>query len=290
MIAWILATRPKTLSASVLPVLVGTFLAKSMIGQVDWSLAIFALFCALFIQIGTNLTNDALDFKKGADTTTRLGPIRVTQAGLIPFKHVLWAGFGAFGLAMLCGIPLIREGGWPLFVILTLCIVLSYLYTGGPYPLGYYGLGDLFVFLFYGLVTTLVVFALQTGYVNYPAILAGIQVGCLATALIGIANLRDINEDVLVGKRTLAVRLGLKGARIKITLLSLLPFALSLLWFQWGYSLAAGLPFLVLPLVHQNINALWTTDPSSEYNHFLARSSLAQLLFGILLAIGYGLK
>lgn len=283
--AWILATRPKTLTASLVPVLVGTLLARDAVTQIDWGIALFALLAAFCIQIATNFTNDALDFKKGADTEKRLGPMRVTQSGLLPMQQVLWVGFAAFGAALLFGIPLMIQGGWPIVLLLVISVLFSYLYTGGPYPLAYYGLGDLFVLLFYGLASTTAVYYLQTGTVEMIALLAGLQIGMLATVMIAINNLRDIEGDASVNKRTLAVRLGQKYAKWEITALIILPFLLNIGWLWMGYELAALLPLLTLPLAVKLTRSVLQTAPSRLYNTFLAWAALLHLAFGLLLAI-----
>ena len=149
---WLLAARPKTLAASVTPVLVGTALAFRDLATMLWQPFVFALLGAVFIQIGTNYVNDALDFRKGADTHTRLGPLRVTAAGLLSAEAVLRGAYICFFLAALCGIPLILRGGWPIAVIGIASIAAAYAYTGGPYPLAYHGLGEVFVMIFFGLV------------------------------------------------------------------------------------------------------------------------------------------
>ncbi len=241
---WILAARPKTLTASLAPVLVGTLLAKNDVDSLNWVLAAFALISAILIQIGINLINDALDFKKGADTKDRLGPIRVTQAGLLSFKHVLMGGFFCFALALLCGIPLILQGGWPVFIVLLICVINGYLYTGGPSPLAYSGLGDICVFIFFGLVLTCTVFYLQTGILDGQAWLAGTQMGLLGTVLIAINNLRDHMGDAKAQKKTLAVRFGPTFARLEITFLSFAPFFLGLLWIGYEAKWVAILPLL----------------------------------------------
>ena len=164
MTPWLLASRPKTLSAAVVPVLIGTALAPS---PIRWLMFACALLGALFIQIGTNLVNDALDFKRGADTHERLGPVRVTQAGLLSANAVLLGAYASFGFAALCGIPLIVRGGWPIIVIGVVSIVAAYAYTGGPYPLAYRGLGEIFVIAFFVVFInfffyfSLVIFALR---------------------------------------------------------------------------------------------------------------------------------
>lgn len=285
--AWILAARPKTLSASLAPILVGTSLSMTLVSSIDWSLPFFALIASLFIQIATNLINDALDFKKGSDTNRRLGPTRVTQSGLLSMKQVYWGGLIGFFLALVFSIPLFIKGGTPLMAVLLASVVAGYLYTGGPRPLAYHGLGEIFVIIFYGWVATAALFYLQTGHVNTAALLAGTQVGMLATVMIAINNFRDYAEDTSTNKRTLAVRFGPKFARIEITCMALIPFALNLLWLFYGFEHAALLPLLALPLAINLVMHIWKHNPGLCYNKFLAQGGLLQLGFGFLLSLGF---
>lgn len=288
--AWFIAARPKSLTASIIPVSVATLLAFAVKGQVDAWLSLWALLVAIFIQIGTNFVNDALDFKKGADTHARLGPKRLVQAGLASATTVLRAGFLCFAFALASGIPLVMAGGWPFLALLLISVLLGYLYTGGPYPLAYVGLGELFVILFFGFISTVAVFFLQTGAVSLSALVAGLQVGSLATVLIAINNLRDIEGDGKAHKRTLAVRFGRKFARREIAFFTLLPFVLGLYWAFIGNNLAALLPLFALPLAGHIVRFIWTTEPSEKYNSIFAKSGLLQLLFGIFLCIAFWLQ
>lgn len=284
--AWFLATRPRTLPVSLPPIIVGTTLAARQLEDLNWSLVFFTLLCSLAIQIGTNLVNDALDFKKGADAVGRLGPKRMTQEGLLSFDQVLKAGCFCFSLAFLFGIPLMLAGGWPLVMVLLASIACGYLYTGGPLPLAYTGISDFFVLLFFGWVNTGAVYYLQTGKVTYICFLAATQIGLLAIVPHAINNLRDHISDARVNKRTLAVRFGTQFARWEIIFLSVIPFALGLIWLQEKNIWMTLLPFLALPAIIGNLHAICQTEPSSEYNQFLAKSALCQLLFSCLLALG----
>ncbi|HEV2719789.1 MAG TPA: 1,4-dihydroxy-2-naphthoate octaprenyltransferase, partial [Thermoanaerobaculia bacterium] len=174
--AWLLAARPKTLAAAVVPVLVGVSLARFA----HWPSFVFALLGAIFIQIGTNYVNDALDYRKGADTHERLGPLRVTQAGLLSAEAVLRGAIVCFALAAICGVPLIARGGWPIVVIGVTSIAAAYAYTGGPYPLAYHGLGELFVMVFFGIVAVCGTYYLQVLRFDRDAVLAGVACGALA--------------------------------------------------------------------------------------------------------------
>ena len=283
---WCLAARPKTLPISFVPIMVGTAFAFGDLAMINWFISIMALLSSLLIQIGTNLTNDALDFKKGADREGRLGPQRVTQGGLLSIKAVLMGGFLSFALALLCGIPLIMIGGWPLFAVLLVSVLCGYLYTGGPYPLAYIGISGLFILLFFGWVSTMATYFLQTGTINFSIFLAGTQIGLLAIVPHDINNLRDCDSDARCNKRTLAVRFGPFAARMEITLLSLLPFLLGFLWIYQDKIWVAVLPLAALFPILKNLKSIWKTAPSKQYNQFLAISALSQLLFGLLLAMG----
>lgn len=285
--SWILATRPKTLTASAVPVLVATGLAFTVSPQLNLWISLFALLSSFCIQIGTNFINDALDFKKGADTAARLGPVRVTQSGLLSMQQVHLAGLLFFGLAIVFAVPLILRGGWPIAFLMSLSVVCGYGYTGGPKPLAYSGLGDLFVLLFFGLASTIAVYYLQTGFIDVRAVLAGTQIGLLATVLIAINNLRDCVEDSRTGKRTLVVRFGETFGRYEIALLAFLPFALGFLWIPLGYTLVTLLPFATLPIAVKVVKNIWSTPPSREYNKFLAMSALLHLAFGLMMCVGF---
>src|SRR5436190_21089721 len=188
--AWILAARPKTLSASVVPVLVGTALAYRV--SFVWLPFACALLGAIFVQIGTNLVNDALDFRRGADTSERLGPIRVTQAGLLGYDTVLRGAYVCFAAAGILGVPLILRGGWPIAIVGVASILAAYAYTGGPYPLAYHGMGELFVLVFFGFIAVAGSYYVQRLAVDPAAGIAGLAVGCLAVVLLAINNLRDV--------------------------------------------------------------------------------------------------
>lgn len=283
--SWLLAMRPKSMMAAIIPVLVGSALAPFELEQIKWGIVGLALLVACFLTIATNLLNDALDFKNGVDTPQRLGPKRVTQSGLIPYKQVMLTGSLFLLLAFLFALPLIARGGIMLLLALLVSMLCSYLYTGGPYPLKYVGLGELFVILFYGLVATVGSYYLQTERISGESILAGLQVGFLATVLIAINNLRDISEDSQAGKKTLAARFGLTFGRIEITLLILAPFALSIYWLLADRVLAFALPSVCLLIGINLIRQIWKHSPSKLYNRFFAESALLLTLFGFLLIL-----
>lgn len=284
---WLMAFRPKTLTACLVPIVVATALVKAMHLPIDGDVVLLALLASFFIQIGTNLVNDAVDFKKGADTEKRVGPQRVTQSGLFTYKQVMLGAAICFVLAVLCGIPLVIKGGTAILVIGILSVLMGYAYTMGPIPLAYFGLGDLFVILFFGLIAVMGVFYLHTHEWTFPAFWLGLQIGFHATVLIAINNLRDADQDRHVNKKTLAVRMGKSFARYEIAFLGLAPFVMNYHWWDVGFKAAALLPLLGLPLALLVIKNIFQTEPSSVYNKYLGQSALLHLVFGLLLSLGF---
>lgn len=284
--SWLLAFRPKTLTAAVVPILAATALAIYQGFAVEFWIPALALWISLLIQIGTNLINDAVDFEKGADTETRIGPVRVTQAGLISSRRVYQMAIFCFSLALLCGIPLVILGGWPIVVIGVASLIAGYSYTGGPFPLAYRGLGDLFVVLFFGVVATMGLFYLLTMRWELSAFVLGLQIGFHCAVLIAINNLRDMNGDRLVGKMTLPVRFGMGFARYQIAFLLLAPFLLNFYWLWLDATYAFALGFITLPLAFFLIHRVFTTPPSAAYNQYLGQSALVHLVFGVLTSVG----
>ncbi len=281
--SWILAARPKTLPAAIVPVWLGTMLAWYDSGTVSIWLAVATIVSTICIQIATNLFNDALDAQKGADTERRLGPVRVTASGKLPVRAVLLGGVGFCGLAALFGLPLIAARGPVILGIGVVSLLLAYAYTGGPYPLAYRGMGELFVILFFGFVATLGSYFVQTGQMAaMSGWMLALQVGLLSSALIAINNLRDAAEDATTGKRTLAVRWGTTFGRVEITLFCLLPLLLGFV--AWGFaSTVAWLPFGHLPVALIICRGVWTQPPSRAYNRFLALGGVQLLTFAVLL-------
>lgn len=284
--SWWLALRPKTLTAAVVPVVVGSSVAAIQAQGWQPQLSLFALLSTVFIQIATNFFNDALDHQKGADTAERLGPTRVTQAGLLSSRQVMIAGFLCLLIALLFGLPLVMQGGWPIVVIGLVSLVMAYAYTGGPFPLAYRGLGDLFVFLFFGLIAVGGMVFVHVGHWPMDAVIAGAQTGLLGTVLIAINNFRDHEQDLKVGKRTLAARFGPRFARFEIVFLLVTAYALSGWWLHEGHVWAAVLPFLSLPLAVKVARGVWRNEPSYLFNRFLGQAAGTQLVFGGLLAVG----
>jgi 1,4-dihydroxy-2-naphthoate octaprenyltransferase len=209
---WISAARPRTLPAAIAPVLAGSALAWRE-GMFKEPAALACLGFALLVQIGTNFANDYYDFVKGADTAERVGPRRAVASGLVAPAVMRVAMWIVFALAFAVGLTLLRHGGWPLLVVGVVSIASGVAYTGGPFPLGYHGLGDVFVFIFFGLVAVGVTFFVQAGHVSAEALLAGAAIGALATNILLVNNYRDVDTDAKAGKRTLVVRFGKSFAR-----------------------------------------------------------------------------
>lgn len=284
--SWFLAVRPKTLIAGIIPVLVGSFMPALPFAEVDWNVLVAALLVSILMTIGVNLVNDALDCKKGADTAQRIGPVRVTQSGLLSEQQVLGAAFFVLSLSLLAGFPLILKGGSPLLAFIVLSILFSYLYTGGPYPLSYHGLGEIFVILFYGFGAVLATYYLQAGTLTLDAFVGSLQMGLLATVMISINNLRDIVEDTQTEKKTLAVRFGIHFAKWEITILIVLPFLLNFYWYFAHDFLPFFLPSSALLIAVNLMRGIWKHEPSKLYNRFLGEASLLLALFGLLLTLG----
>lgn len=285
----LLAFRPKTLTAALVPCVAGTALVRAIGLTWDGWVLFYALMASFFIQIGTNLVNDAVDFKKGADTEKRIGPQRITQAGILSARQVMALGSLCFVLAVVCGVPLVMKGGWVIVGIGLVSVLMGYAYTAGPFPLAYLGLGDLFVILFFGLLAVMGVVFLNTGEWLIEAFILGLQIGLHATVLIAINNLRDRSGDVLVNKKTLAVRFGVKFSRWEIAALCFLPFLFNIYWWWEGYKIPALMSLLALPLAVKITKNVFSTEPSPAYNRFLGQAAGLHMAFGLLLAMGFAL-
>lgn len=282
---WWLAIRPKTLSISVAPVLVGTALAWGEQQGVSWLPMLAALLAAMLIQAGTNLHNDAADFERGADDSNRLGPPRVTAQGWMSAAAVRRGAALCFVLAFLLGIYLVWVGGWPILVLGLASIGAGLAYTGGPWPIAYSALGELFVFLFFGLAAVLGSYYLQTFSLSVPALIAAMAIGLFAAAVLLVNNYRDLDNDRRAGKRTLAVRIGRSAARIEYGLLLLSPFAL-LLPLQLASGGLAWLPLLLLPWAISLLKRFVRQAPGPAFNDLLAETARLQLAYALLLGLG----
>src|SRR6478736_2625037 len=284
---WVMAARLRTLPAAIAPVLVGTSLARTE-GTFRAGAFIAALLGAIFIQVGTNLSNDYSDARRGADTEDRLGPVRVTAGGLVPPRQVLIATYVAFGLAVLVGVYLVVTAGWQLLLVGAASILAGVLYTGGPRPYGYEGLGEVFVFLFFGVVAVVGSYFVQTEDLRWEAFALSVPVGLLAAAILLVNNIRDADTDRRAGKKTLAVRLGRDRARalfvacIAIAYLTVPVVAI----FGRGISPLVLLALLSLPLAIPLVRVVRERSDGPSLNEALARTGMLLALFSLLLSIG----
>ncbi|MCZ6674679.1 MAG: 1,4-dihydroxy-2-naphthoate polyprenyltransferase [Verrucomicrobia bacterium] len=282
---WLLASRPKTLPAAVAPVLVGTALAYHA-GTFYAVPAAVCLVFALLIQVATNFANDYYDFKKGADTSERVGPTRVVAAGLIQPASMKRVTGLTFAVAFCVGLGLIPFGGWWLLAVGIASIFCGYAYTAGPMPLAYVGLGDVFVMAFFGVVAVCCTFFVQAGYFTWEVFMASTAVGGLSTSLLVVNNLRDVDTDRLANKRTLAVRLGRSFSLWEYRIFVLwslvavvwMAFRLQDSWVQ--------LPLLTLPLVVSLWLGLGKANSGDDFNKLLAKTALLLVVYSLTLSIG----
>jgi len=281
-----MAARPRTLPAAVAPVLVGTALAATG-GTFKVLTFLAALIGALFIQVGTNLSNDYSDARRGADTEDRLGPVRVTAGGLVPPRQVLIATYVAFGVAVLAGSYLIATAGWELLLVGAASILAGVLYTGGPRPYGYEGLGEIFVFLFFGVVAVAGSYYAQVEQLDWEALVLAVPVGLLASAILVVNNVRDLETDRRAGKRTLAVRLGRERVRaLYAGMLALAFLTAPLPWVLGSLSPWLLLPWLAIPLAVPLVRTVRTRTDGPSLNGALAGTGQLQLAFCVLLSAG----
>ncbi|HZF47931.1 MAG TPA: 1,4-dihydroxy-2-naphthoate polyprenyltransferase [Polyangiaceae bacterium] len=286
--AWILACRPATLTAAIVPVLVGTAVAHAS-GGARLGPALAALAAAILIQIATNFANDVFDHEKGADTAERLGPTRATQAGLLTPRQVRAGMIASVALAIPAGLYLTSVAGLPIVIIGVASILSGIAYTAGPYPLGYHGLGDIFVFVFFGLVAVGGTAFVELGRLPPLALLAAVPVGALATAVLVVNNVRDRVTDERAGKRTLAVRFGRRAGEIEYAALLALAYASPFVAvFAFGRSLWSLLPLASLPIAVRLFRTLATTE-GRPLNACLAGTAKLLLVFGVLFSIGLAL-
>lgn len=287
--AWILAARPKTLTAAAAPVVVGTGVA-ALHGLASPLPAAAALVGSLLIQVATNLANDYYDFVRGGDTPERVGPMRVTQAGVLPPETVKAGMLASLGAALLVGVYLAWVGGWPIVLIGLASMACAVLYTGGPFPLAYHGLGDLFVFVFFGLVAVNGTTYVQAGSWPVDGLLAGVAMGALITDILVVNNLRDIPTDARAGKRTLAVRLGVRATRAEYALLLAVAFVVppvgvaALEWPTWTLA-----TLLVIPLAMAPLRRVLSFAEPRELLPALGQTSRVVAIYGLLLGLGLAL-
>lgn len=285
---WLLAARPKTLAAGLTPVLIGSAMAGAA-GHFHLAAALCAGLGALLIQIGTNFANDYFDFVKGTDTEARVGPTRATQAGLVPPRTMRVATVLVFALAFLPGAYLVYRGGWPFLAIGAISVACGVLYTGGPWPLGYLGLGDLFVLVFFGPVAVGGTYYVQALELPAAVLVAGLMPGLFSTAILTVNNLRDADTDVRTGKKTLAVRFGKPFARWEYLLSVLVAGIVVPVYLcvdaggHWA-ALAGCLALIpALPLIRN----VFTSEDGGVLNDTLAGTGKVLLLFSVLFSIGW---
>jgi 1,4-dihydroxy-2-naphthoate octaprenyltransferase len=285
---WLMAARPRTLPAAVAPVLVGTAAAVQWLGHLPrWGAFFAALVGSIFIQIGTNLANDYSDAKRGADSADRLGPVRVTSAGLVTPQRVMRATWIAFAVSVACGIYLATVAGIVIIVIGVLSIAAGVLYTGGPRPYGYAGLGEVFVFLFFGLVAVNGSYYVQLEHLDTLPLGLSISIGFLATAIIVVNNVRDIETDRRAGKMTSAVRMGRASAVLLYRLLVLGAFVVLPIALAAGE--ASALPMiglLALPLAIKPMRVMGTRSDGPALNGALAATGALLGVFSLLVTAG----
>ena len=284
---WALAARPRTLPAAIAPVLVGSALGLNERGDLRPLAFVAALVGSVFIQIGTNLANDYSDARRGADSEDRLGPVRVTAGGLLPPRRVLVGTYVAFGVAVAAGIYLAAVAGWQLLVVGALSIAAGVLYTGGPRPYGYVGLGELFVFLFFGLVAVNGSYYVQLERLDWLPFGLSLAIGFLATAILVVNNVRDIDTDRRAGKLTLAVRLGRQRTRnLYASLVAAAFVAVPVVLVAAGGPAWALLVLLATPLVHRPLTAVMTRTDGPALNGALTGTGALLAAFSLLLAVG----
>jgi 1,4-dihydroxy-2-naphthoate octaprenyltransferase len=281
---WVLASRLKTLTAAISPVLVGVSLAIHD-GEFQLFIAFMTLLAAVLIQIGANFANDVYDFLNGSDREDRLGPTRATQSGLIPPEDMKKGMWLVFALAICVGFYLASIGGWPIVWIGLASIASAIAYTGGPYPLGYHGWGDVFVFVFFGIIAVPGTYYLQSGFVSYDSILFGIPLGALSTAILIVNNLRDADTDIKSGKRTLAVRFGKTFVKIEYIIMMVVAFAIPIYILQFWDEFSLYIILFLLPISIRLIQSLYN-ETGISLNPVLVNTAQFLFHFSILLSIG----
>jgi len=281
--AWKLAVRLPTLTAAVAPVAVGTGAAIHH-GAFDLLPALAALAGAILLQIGANFANDVFDFKRGADTAERLGPPRATQMGLLTPREMLTGMWAVLGLATLVGVYLVYVGGWPILALGLASIAGAVIYTGGPWPIGYHALGDVFTFVFFGLVAVMGTYYVQAGELTGLALAAAIPVGCTVTMILVVNNLRDIGTDRSAGKTTLGVIMGDRGTRAWFLVLLGTAFAIPLVATFLGVPWAWLAVIAALPAARVPVRAILAGTEGRALNPVLKATARFNLVFGLLWA------
>jgi len=277
----LLAARPKTLPAAIVPVWAGCVLSWVMTGHLHTPLAVSTLIFAIAIQIATNLFNDVIDHRKGADTPRRLGPVRATASGMMTQRGVMSWAMAFIAIATAAGVILYLARGWPIIAIAIPSLFLTYGYTGGPFPLAYRGMGEVFVILFFGLAAVVGTVFIQTGGFPKEAFLLGAQIGCLSAVLISINNLRDREEDLSNNKLTLAARWGRRAGITIIALEMIIALVLASGWIPAGKPMLALSAAPILILSPRILSAVIRTRPNQTFNRYLALAGLQLLAFGL---------
>ncbi len=283
---WLSAARPQTLAAALIPVLVGAALAYQQ-NSLGWDVTLVALFCAFAIQIGTNFANDYFDHVKGADTPDRIGFERATSAGKVAPKVMLRATMLTMFIAFAAGLYLVWVGGWVILWIGILSLLFGVLYTGGPFPLGYNGLGDLFVFIFFGFVAVMGTTYVNTLEWSVVAFWASIPVGALCVNILVVNNLRDVEQDRVTGKKTLGVLLGEKALKTEYLVMLLLAYLVPLYFYHFlSYSIWIILPYLALPEAWRLMKQIRYHDDKRTLNATLENTARFMIIFGFLFSAG----
>ncbi len=283
--SWLIASRPRTLLAAFVPVMVGSAVAFNE-GKLNIIFSLAALICSVLIQIGTNFTNDLYDFLNGSDTVKRKGPRRVLASGLISVNEMKAAIIITFLAAFLLGLYLVYHGGIVILIIGVVSILAGLAYTAGPYPLAYNALGDIFVFMFFGIVGTVGTYFLHTKELSLISFISSIPVGALVTNILVINNYRDVDEDKVTGKRTLAVKFGKNFTRYQFTFLIVLSFLIPLVLFTFfNASIWIFLPYLTLPIAYKVISMIYTLD-GTQLNSTLELTARLSAIYGLLFSAG----
>lgn len=286
LINWIQAARPKTLTAAYTPVIIGASLAYLQ-DSLNLQVSLIALLCATLIQIGTNFANDYYDYKKGSDRADRVGFKRMTAVGLIEPNKMKLAAFVTMFLAFLFGLYLVNVGGVTILAIGISSLVFGIMYTGGPFPLGYNGLGDIFVFVYFGIVATMTTYYLNTLEWSSTSFWASVIPGALSTNILVVNNLRDVAQDKLSGKKTLGVLLGEKALQWEYTLLLGLALAIPPhFYFRLDASLCIFFPYLSIPLSLKLLAEIWSHQKKSTLNGTLEKTAAFMFVYGVLFTVG----
>jgi 1,4-dihydroxy-2-naphthoate octaprenyltransferase len=281
---WLLVTKPRTLTAAVVPVLLGTSLAYAD-GKVDWLSVIIALICALLIQIATNIINDLYDFRKGADNDKRLGAKKALTAGLLTERQLVSATTAVMLTAFFLGLILVWRAGWVILAIGLLSLFFAWAYTGGKYSLAYIGLGDVFVFLFFGLAAVCGTYYLHHHSFSLSSLVAATGAGAIAVNILGVNNLRDIPTDSAVGKKTLAVRFGATFARELYYWLLFVAYTIPFVFALMGYGYGVFITFLSLPFAFKQWRIV-ALETGKALNPALGGTAQLLFIYGVLLSIG----